>query len=192
MGRQFTSCVMFHKLPRSGSVSLSVNKGGQTGWCLNSPIPIWFSRICFRVELMGTKKGPQEWSPGNVRGALIPGARLPLTSHWGLSVQAGPRRWRPGPPHHCHRSTGGLPLLSSDLEFHRHLLPDPGVIRCHWGWGSRAASSEDVRAAEGHRDPSAHYCLCDVRDEHNLKFRNIKKQKIQVKPSLSNCFPAGL
>ena len=109
MGRQFTSCVMFHKLPRSGSVSLSVNEGGQTGWCLNSPIPIWFSRICFRVELMGTKKGPQEWSPENVRGALIPGARLPLTSHWGLSVQAGPWRWRPGPPHHCHRSTGGLP-----------------------------------------------------------------------------------
>ena len=185
---------MFHKLPRSGSVSLSVNEGGQTGWRSNSPSPIWFSRICFRVELMCTKKGPQEWSPANVRGALIPGARLPFTSHWGLSVQVGPRRWRPGPPHHYHGSTGGL--LPPFLWLRISQTPLCQIQELSDVTGDGVPGPPHMKMSEQQRatgtPPLTNCCLCDVRDEHNLKFRNIKKQKIQVKPFLSNCFPAGL
>ena len=159
---------MFHKFPHAGSVSPSVKEGG-TGWHSNSSIPIWFSRICFHVELLCTKKGPQEWSPANVRGALIPGTRLPLTSHWGLSVHMGPLRGRPRPPHHYHSSTGqSPPSCPLTFEFHRHLCARHQELSDVTGDevpGPPPLKMLGQQRALG-TPPLTNYCLCDVRDEY--------------------------
>ena len=171
---------MFHKLLHSGSVSPSVKEGGQTGWHSNSSIPIWFSRICFHVELMCTKKGPQEWSPANVRGALIPGTRLRLTSHWGLSVHMGPLRWRPGPPQHYQSSTGqSLPSCPLTLNFTDTSVPTPGVILIT---GDEVPRPPHLKILGQQRaigtTPLTNYCsLYDVRHEHPWSSEKLKSRK---------------